>query len=91
MLWLLVAFNGSVQAFASSNGLLGISTTYNLIKKPSYTLNLGISSLNYRGYSYNFATFDMKMKIKGLTIQVYGNLPVNNLVKFDRAPFKPVR
>jgi len=74
---MLLSFNGSFQAFASSNGLLGISTSYNVIQKPNYTLNLGFSTLNYRGTSYNFATFDMGVKFKGLSIRIYGNMPIN--------------
>ena len=64
---------------------MGISTSYNILKKPHYNIDLGFSSIRYKGLSYNFATFDMKMQFKGLTIQIYGNIPVNT------SPFHPIR
>ncbi len=90
MLWILLSFNGSVQAFASSNGLFGLSTSYRVIQKPNYTLNLGFSSLNYRGTSYNFATFDMGVKFKNFSIRIYGNMPINTSFN-SRTPFNIVR
>ncbi len=90
MLWILLSFNGSVQAFASSNGLLGLSTSYNVIQKPNYTLNLGISTLRYRGTSYNFASFDLGMKFRGFSIRIYGNMPINTTFN-SSSPFNIVK
>ena len=90
MLWILMTFNGSVQAFASSNGLLGLSTSYNVIQNSKYTLNLGFSTLNYRGTSYNFATFDMGIRFGGLSIHVSGNMPISTQLN-SRNPLSIVK
>ncbi len=90
MLWFLLSFNGSVQAFASSSGLLGLSTSYNVLSRPNYTLNIGFSTLNYRGTSYNFATFDMGMKFRGFSIRIYGHMPINTNFN-NKSPFNTLR
>jgi len=69
---------------------MGLSTSYQVFQKPNYTLNVGLSTLRYRGYSSNFAHFDMRLKFKGFSLQIYGTMPLTAPAFTDNKPF-PLR
>lgn len=63
----------SVNGFATSYGVYGFSTSFNVINKPNYILNVGFSNISYNGLMRNYLNFDFQYKKGIFSFEVYGS------------------
>ena len=65
------------NAFGTNYGIYGYFTSFNLINKPNYTLNLGFGTITNSSFSRNYLNFDFKYNKGSFYIQVIGSFPLN--------------
>ncbi len=75
-------FSNGFSAFATSYGLYGVSTSFNLISKPNYSLNLGITNITYKSLSQNYLDFNFNYSKSSFSIQIIGSVPLNHNLKY---------
>ncbi len=81
--WILAFLNTpSFGIYATNNGY-AFSTSFKVIQKKNYTLNLGFTNYSYMGLRRNFLNMDFRMKWNNLEIRVIGNIPIDTK-KFPR-------